>query len=352
MTERDVAPAPPDDHLPPPPLVRSHRPRASAALFTAAAVIAAGMAVAVATTSVGGTDDGGETATGLPAEVLSGADTPLPDGFTVPEGAALVGPVVVTAVDAAGEPADWAAVLAVVGDDPLAVWRGYVAQIADAHPDLDPDNVDVVTCRPYAVPSNRDGGSPHIAGLDPLCELYVGPASAELTSIRGDVTGRWLLTVSGDDTLDWKPVSELELDRGQGTVETAPPPQEPRAQPAIGEPLAPDTTASESDDERYVLLDGSELLAQHGTGSITGGFGVLLRVTPGADVLAVAAAYADQANQLDGEPVPPPAVVEHDGTIVTAFVPPGGAGGYSGYVAAVDGPGAGDDYILYDLSND
>jgi len=92
-------------------------------------------------------------------------------------------------------------------------------------------------------------------------------------------------------------------------------------------------------------------VAQYGVGSLTGGFGVLLRVTPDADVADVAAAYADQAVQFEGEPVPPPDTVSHDGTTVTRYSPPGGAGGYSGLITAVDRPGP-DDYILYELSND
>jgi len=44
-------------------------------------------------------------------------------------------------------------------------------------------------------------------------------------------------------------------------------------------------------------------------------------------------------------------VVEHDGTTVTVYQPPGGAGGYSGTVTAVDQP-SGDDYIFYELTND
>jgi hypothetical protein len=47
----------------------------------------------------------------------------------------------------------------------------------------------------------------------------------------------------------------------------------------------------------------SILLAPYGMGSITGGFDVILRITPGAELADVTAAYADQANQFEGEPI-------------------------------------------------
>jgi hypothetical protein len=354
VTERDVA-APPDDldDLRPPPAVRSHRPRASAALFAAAAVIAGGMALVVATMYDGGTDnsgdevEGGATETGLPADVTAGPGTPLAGGFSVPEGAELVGPVVVTAVDADGEPAAWSAVLAVVGDDPIAVWSAHLGQVAAADPGLGLDSAAAPGCRPYDDPAQRDGGS-SIPRVDPLCELYAGWAYATLTSIDGDVTGRWLLTVSVDGSRGGDPEGALAYPWPGGA---APPPSPARTPPRVGEPLAPETTAYDGDNDRYVLLEGSELVAQNSAGWVTGGFSVLLRVTAGADIDAVAAAYADQATQFEGEPVPPPRVIEHDGTTVSVYSPPGGAGGYSGTVTAVDGPGA-DDYIAYELFND
>jgi hypothetical protein len=292
------------------------------------------------------TDDTGRA---IPDEALSGAGTPLPHGFVVPDGAELVGPVVVTSVDGAGEPVDWFAVLAVV-DDPLAVWSAYVQQIAAAQPALGLDADAAPGCLPYDDPADRDGSSRY-PGRDPLCELYAGQGSAAMTSTAGDITGRWLLTVAGNTDSGWDDPSEFgDVTAWPGG--DAPAPQSARPEPSVGQPLAPETTAYEGDNEHYVLLDGSELVAQHGAGSITGGFSVLLQVTPGAQVADVAAAYADQANQYEDEPVPPPDVVEHAGTTVSIYWPPGGAGGYSGTVTAVDQPGGHTDYIVYDLFND
>lgn len=129
--------------------------------------------------------------------------------------------------------------------------------------------------------------------------------------------------------------------------------QGPTTPSGVGEPLAPRTVAyPEGDDERYVLLDGSELLAQYGRGSITGGFDVILRITPGAELADVAAAYADQANQFEGEPIPAPEVIEHGSTTVRILRPPGGAGGDQGEVIAVDQAGTADDYVFNSLAND
>jgi hypothetical protein len=337
---------PPPSVPPPSPAAGRPRWRVIVAVLTAIVVVAGG---AVAGARLTADSDGGTAPADLLAE-LSGAGTPLPQGMQVPDGAELLGPVVVTDVAAGGEPATWFAVLAVVGDDPLAAWSDYIGQTAAAHPNLGLDAAAAQGCMPYDGPNAPETGSSHIAGLDPLCSLHVGRASAELTSPMGDVTGRWLLTVSGNTGSDWRAAADL------ADIATWPGPEPPRPQPArprpgIGEPLAPDTTAYDGDAERYVLLDGSELVAQYGVGSLTGGFCVLLRVTPDADVADVAAAYADQAVQFEGEPVPPPDAVSHDGTTVTRYSPPGGAGGYSGLVTAVDRPGP-DDYILYELSND
>lgn len=337
---------PPAD-APPTPSTRTPARRTVLAVLAAVATVATAV-VAVIVLS----DDSDSSATGerggsggFPTGVLSPEGGQLPDGFVIPDGAALVGPVKVSEVDAAGEPVEWFALLAVVGDDPLAVWSDYVAQFTAAGSDLVPDAGTAPACRPYDNPISNTG-SPHIAGLDPLCELSAGRASAVLISTSGDVTGHWLLRVSGHADGYSGGYDEFAWPGGE-----APAPQSARPRPDVGEPLAPDTTASDSDDERYVLLDDSELIAQYGAGSLTGGFGVMLRVLPGADVADVAAAYADQANQVEDEPVPPPGVVEYGGTTVSIFKPPAAAGGYGGNVTAVD-QADGDDYVFYNLSND
>jgi hypothetical protein len=173
----------------------------------------------------------------------------------------------------------------------------------------------------------------------------------DLVSVPGDITGAYLvrLEVGASDLYPTDLYGRDDLRPSPSG--TLPDPNPARARPGVGEPLAPVTVAYEGDDDRYVLLEGSELIAQYSAGSLTGGFGVLLRTTPGADLDAVAAAYAEQAVQFEGEPVPPPDVVEHDGTTMTLYRPPGGAGGYTGTVTAVDQP-SGDDYIFYELAND
>jgi hypothetical protein len=304
------------------------------ALVGVALVIAvAGTAVAIATA-----DSRPDPV--VPPGTASGPGTQLPDGLSVIAGSVLLGPVVVEDVGSDGRPERWHAVVMVESVDPIAVWSRYVSQMVARSPssDLDPDSAP--GC---ASDEERSPGEP----TDAVCELVVDGITAEMTSVPGDVTGRFLLTLG---------------DRGFGQADDedpptwsgdAPPEPEPaRDRPDVGEPLAPETVAYEGDDERYVLLEGSELVAQTGGGSITGGFTVLLRVTSGADLSEVTDAYVEQATQFPGEDeLPPPEVVEHDDTTFTTRHPPGGAGGYTGVVTAIDRPGD-DDYIVYELSND
>lgn len=285
----------------------------------------------------------------LPPETLSGPGTTLPDGLEVADGSSLIGPAVVDEVDGSGVPLSWFAVLVVEGD-PLAVWRSYAAQLAELFPQEGIDAAQTPGCLEHGLQEIHPG--------DPVCQLEAdtveGPQQREtsvaMISVPGDVTGHYLLVLSGSRS------SELpdDLDEDGSPPwpgDELPAPSEPRPRPQAGEPLAPRTTAYDGDNEHYVLLEGSELLAQYSDGWLTGGFEVLLRTTPGADLDAVGQAYAEQAVQFEGEPIPPPEVTEHAGTIVTRYSPPGGAGGYSGTIWAVDQP-TGDDYIFYALIND
>jgi hypothetical protein len=307
------------------------------------AIVAAVAAVAIARDS--GSDESSRS--GSP-EVFAGAGTALPDGFDVAPGSSLLGPVVVDDVDAAGEPVSWFAILLVDGD-PITVWSAYAAQVAEFAPDSG--------IEPEAAPGCQTAGL--IPG-DAVCELTgraVDSAGAHVSvnvamaSTPGDVTGRYLIQLTAD-----RP--QYEQDEGSD-VDPPPPwsgdplpdPQPARSGPAVGDPLAPETVAYQGDDERYVVVDGSELVAQYSDGSLTGGFGVLLRIRGAADLDAITQAHVEQANQFEGEPVEAPRVVEHAGTTVRVFSPPGGAGGYSGRIWSIDRPD-GDDYLVFELVND
>jgi hypothetical protein len=282
----------------------------------------------------------------LPSDVLSGPGTELPGGLAVAPGSSLIGPAVVDEVDAAGEPASWSALLAIDGD-PITVWRAYAEQIAALFPGEGLDPAQVPGC------PSRDGDDGEVCalGVDVVDAQVRRRAVVRLVSIPGDVTGRYLLGLELS-TSDRYPTDIYDSDDyGSSPSRTLPDPNPARPHPDVGEPLAPETVAYDGDNDEYVLLDGSELVAQYSAGSLTGGFGVVLRTTPGAQLDTVAGAYADQAVQFEGEPVPPPEVVEHDGTTVTVYRPPGGAGGYTGTVTAVDQP-SGDGYIFYELTND
>ncbi len=168
--------------------------------------------------------------------------------------------------------------------------------------------------------------------------------TAELLTVPGDVTGHYTIRLLGERITD---PYENPIDPWPGG--DPPPAPGARLRPDIGEPLVLQGLAQGSEPGDYPLLDGSELLVQYSYGSLTGGFGVLWRVLPGAEVDAVGRAYAVQGSQFDG-PIEEQ-VTETDGATVTVYVPPGGAGGYQGTVYAVDNA-SGADYVYYDLYND
>jgi hypothetical protein len=172
--------------------------------------------------------------------------------------------------------------------------------------------------------------------------------SAELQTVPGDVTGHYsivLSTVRQPLPHDGSP----QFTPGESPVaaSTAPPPPEARPRPGVREPLAT-TLAPETAAGEFVLLEGSQLLVQYAVHH-NAGFGVLLRVLPGASVDAVAAAYA-ATPRLGGEPITQQTTVNR-GQTVTSYRPIGEAGGYSGVIFAVDNT-TGDDYIYYDVGSD
>jgi hypothetical protein len=291
----------------------------------------------------------------VPDGVLSGPGTELPDGLVVAPDSSLLGPAVVDELDGAGRPTSWSALVLVEGD-PLEVWSAYTAQVAELFPGEGIDAAARPGCRPPDPDSDSDPGAGAGAGEE-LCGLTADtPAdggrrvlTASMGSVPGDVTGAYVLVLdaarydsaadTGGDADPWPP---------DAPDPPAPSPARPR--PAVGGPLAPDTVAYEGDEDEYVLLEGSELVTQYSSGSVTGGFGVLLRVVDGADVADVASAYASQAAQFEA-PADEPRVVTYGDATVTVHVPPGGAGGYQGEVTAVD-RATGDDYVRYELFND
>lgn len=300
-------------------------------------LISAGVAWLQSDNDVTRPDVGGPgTGPGVPADALSPVGTPLPDGFTVPEGADLVGTPMRYELPYPEANPGWQAVL-LVEDDPIATWSALLQQIG---------SVLSVELTGTADGCEVDGGKLH-------CLVIQGGASgpgeklsitAELLTVPGDVTGRHTIRLLGERTSD--PYTLPAQPWSGGDVPTAP---AARPRPEIGEPLAPQTLAEYTEPADYALLEGSELLVQYSNGSLTGGFGVLLRVLPGAEVDAVGRAYAEQGSQFNG-PIEAQ-VTETDEATVTVYVPPGGAGGYQGTVYAVDNA-SGADYIYYELVND
>ncbi|WP_377645356.1 hypothetical protein [Oryzobacter terrae] len=297
-------------------------------------VLTALVVTAVVTTAVlERSQDDAAARPGVPASALSPSGTSLPDGFEVPDGTRLVG---TPAQERSGDPArtSWRAVL-LVDDDPLTAWGALLGMLGDVLSlDLDAtsgcSDHDGLTCAVEAV------GAPE--GALPLV------VAATIEEVEGDVTGLWsiVLTAESGGT-----ASEGRLAAWPGGDAPEAPVARPRPDP--GGPLADGTLAEGDDRDRYVLLPGSELLVQYSRGSPTGGFGVLLRVSPDAEVADVAAGYAEQARQFDG-PVETSTTATATST-VTRLVPPGGAGGYQATIYAVDNV-TGDDVVYYDLLND
>ncbi|HEX2148842.1 MAG TPA: hypothetical protein VHI31_01515, partial [Actinomycetota bacterium] len=278
----------------------------------------------------------------LPPAATSPAGTQLLDGFSVPAGAVQLGPLLVARLED-GSPSEWRAVLVVTGD-PLDVWRRYSAQLAGRMPSEGVDPAKLQGCR-----IDRDDGFGCEIRVDaPDADGRSLVAGAAMLNPPDDVTGRYLMVV---EATRYPPgFSDLFTSAPQAWKGgPAPSPQPPREPPSPGEALAPSTTAYEDDDQRYLLVEGSKLMAQYGVGSLTGGFSVLLAVSPGADAEQVGEAYARQAAQYEGE-----TAVERyrfgDAEFIS-YQPPGGAGGYQASLWVVDRPGS-DDYVFYSLLND
>jgi len=295
------------------------------------------VAVAVIWTQGG---DGSPEHQGLAAETISGPGTELPDGLAVPEGAGLLAPVLTQEQDGG-----WLAILLVTGD-PLPVWSAYVSQLADLFPDQGIDAERAPGCR-----LDDDGRFGCELALDAPDARTGGTVftAVSLVNPPDDVTGRYLMVLRSElhpvaVGTDGHP-GEHPAWAG-GTPPAAKPARQP---PRVGQALAPSSTAYDGDQGRYVLLDGSEMLAQWGTGSVTGGFDVLLRVKSGSNPDKVGEGYAEQTAQRDGEFEV--SRFEAGDTVVVHYTPPGGAGGYQGSVWVVNGPGE-RDFIYYSLDND
>ena len=259
--------------------------------------------------------------------------TPLLDGFVVAPGSTLVGPVVIDEVDTQGRPQSWFAVLAVEGD-PATVWEAYATQLDDYS--------GVSGAAPTEAPGCVAGSA---QPGDDVCAMTGYDARFALRSVPGDVVSGYVihLAVGGPPAGD-------DVAPGDGTP--LPDPQPARQAPSVGGPLAPETTAYDGDDGRYVLVEGSALVRQYGRGSLTGGFAVMLQVDEGADLYAVTRAYVEQATQDTGAPGTEPTRTDQGGTTTRTYRPPGGAGGYSGTVWSVDRPPGQPDWIAFELAND
>jgi len=296
------------------------------------AALAAAVALAVGAAALWWRSSGSSDA--VTSAVTAAAGAPLLDGFEVAEGSVLVGPVVVDGVDANGAPRSWFAVLAVEGD-PAEVWVAYATQLDRYSPYHGAEPTEAPGCMtqdPYPG--------------DNVCRLGSGDADLAMRNVPGDVEDGYVVEL----VVGRYPAADDETEPGDG--DGVPDPAFGRPSPAPGGPLAPETVAYEGDEQRYIVVEGTELVRQHGAGSVTGGFSVLLRVDEDADLERATQAYVEQATQFEGEPPDEPEVTEHDGTAVARHDPPGGAGGYSGTIWSVDRPAGEPDWIFYDLFND
>lgn len=295
----------------------------------------------------GSSTSAGEDA-GIPEADLAGSGAPLADGFTVVDGAVLIGQVVVTDLDSTGTgPGRWEAVL-VVGDTPLDVWQAYLVQAASflSNHGIKSDTTQGCERTPldgFSCSISADG---HPDSADR--RAIVGMT---LDSVPGDVTGSYLLHLSV--TLDAVGVygpSQADVDigvasTGEWSEDGVPDPEPARARPGIGDPISPETTRH-GQNSPLVLLDGSELLALYGSGDGLDGMDALLSVSPGTDLRTLASAYAQQ---VIGSGVQAPTdLVSYAGTTVTRYTLGNGVDGYAGRILAVDGPDG--DYLFYSVA--
>jgi hypothetical protein len=273
-----------------------------------------------------------------------GDDVPaiqLAKGITVPtlggRGEILVGAHLQPTMRAAGT---WRAVMSVAGS-PRSVWASLVRQIDRRFP------------RRRIV--RRSGGcGRHVGDAHFACYMTADvdvsgrrglSLEATLRSPADDVTGRYVLAMTGAVVPTVLPSRRVRV-RPVHVPRRFPPPRRPHRAPRVGDPLAPTTF----DVAGYVRLPGSEMVAQWGTGSATGGFDVLLRVLPGASAKDVGAAYARQASQGEG---PPRVTTAHVGaTTITSLLPPGGAGGLQGEIDVLDEGAQSPGFIFYSVYND
>lgn len=279
-------------------------------------------------------------------EQSGGPGTPLRDGLSVRPGSQLLGAVFEQdGLSEVGGPVvyAWSAVLLIDGD-PIEVWRSYLTAFPpQRNPGLDPAGA------PGCARSNRN------LLLQPGCRVLVvgtseatgGPQQYALTlsAPDGDVTGHYQLMIASSGDYISEPRARVP-DPGDGPG--LPDVVAQREPPQVGDVLGPGVA------KEYALLPGTVFLAQYGPGSITGGFDVILQVSPEADLNAVVGAYAEQANQFPDSTtaeVVRYSRVEGD-TTYTTVTPPGGAGGYQGFIRVVDQPGADHDYLYYSLVND
>ena len=283
------------------------------------------LAAALLLTACGSSESSPEPAVRWPGMPVSSTDVPA--AAAVPRRARLLAP----ATSSFGSLSERA--LLRVPERPRRAWARLLRRLDRRYPRrfIDRSNcavepVEVLTCSVALTGRLRNGNYEHF--------------SASLRRVPDDVSGGYLLEVRGGRARRF-PDRDFLSDTLQPSWPSRFPPAGRRRPPRVGEPLSPSR-----EPDRYTLLPGSELVAIHGTGNITGGFNALLRVLPGHDPFDVAHAYARQAAQADG----PIAVRRHGNTI--SIIPPHEYGGYAGWIALLDQPGDSRDLVAYDLLTD
>ena len=297
----------------------------------------ASLVLAATASSACGGEDSPDPARPVVA-VTVGSPRALLDGLQVPTGAERQGPVLVRR-QVRKRPTEWLAVMSVTAE-PSTVWKAMSRQLADRFPDEEIKPGELSGCR--IDPDKRFDCEIDIDTRDRATGESV-TTIAKLLNPADDVTGRYVLVVMVmRDRLPYTDVYSKRRPRWTGGSFPAVRPA--RRAPAVRQPLAPSRLK-----DRYVLLPGSALVTQWGTGSLTGGFDVLLTVLPGLRARQVGAAYARQSAQFSGRTKITRSRVGE--ATVTRFAPPGGAGGYQADIFAVDQP-RGRDYVYYSLYND
>jgi hypothetical protein len=263
----------------------------------------------------------------------SPAGEPIVGGLKVASGSELLGPVLVTSLDAGEAPDEWFALIAVT-DNALDVWDSYRKQLAEVY---------------STVAALRTTQGCRIDGHeDPLCRIeLVGSDSSGLPSrvtmrmrsYPDDVSSRYLITVNFYGILQTVQLHDVEEAE---PVKEVPKPFDSAGRRSAGDGIAP---TGNSNLRGYEVVEGSELLAVWEPDNAVYGIGALVKIDRDQSLARIANQYAEQT---PGQLRPSEKFGFKDTAITTTTVASLG-GSNSASVWAVDQEGNEADYVFLEV---